>query len=198
LERAHQTIANQMRSIILMSVEINDITDMQQYIVDPVKWALNSTYHTTLEVTPGQLAFGCDMIMPTSYIANWHLIQLKRQQQTGKNTIRENNSRILHHYNINDKVLILPDRIIGKLTKPTRGPFTIIENKTQIVNGTVTIRRKPNLTETINIRRLRPFRAVEDADAMVITEYWWIAVCVPPNTGGLLCDRQLVPYQVGC
>jgi hypothetical protein len=96
-----------MRSIILMSVEINDITDMQQYIVDPVKWALNSTYHTTLEATPGQLAFGRDMIMPTSYIANWHLIRLKRQQQTDKNTICENNSRIPHHYNINDKVLNL-------------------------------------------------------------------------------------------
>jgi hypothetical protein len=47
-----------------------------------------------------------------------------------------------------------------------------MENKNQFVNGTITIRRKPNLTETINICRLRPFRAVEDADAMIITECW--------------------------
>jgi hypothetical protein len=54
------------------------------------------------------------MTMPTSYIANWHLIRLKRQQQTNKNTMRENENRIPHRYKIGDKVLILPDRIIGK------------------------------------------------------------------------------------
>jgi hypothetical protein len=79
---------------------------MQQYIVDPVKWALDSTYHTTLEATPGQLAFGRDMKMPTSYIANWHLIRSKRQQQPNKNTIHENDNRIPHHCNIGDKAYL--------------------------------------------------------------------------------------------
>jgi transposase InsO family protein len=74
LERTHQTIANQMRSIILMSVDIKSVADKQHYIMDPVKWALNSPYRTVLQASPGQLAFGRDMIMPTSYIANWHLI----------------------------------------------------------------------------------------------------------------------------
>jgi hypothetical protein len=73
-----------------------------------------------------------------------------------------------HRYNVRDQVLLLPDYITGKLAKPTRGPFTITIVANQHVNGTVTIRHKPNLTETINVRRLRPFHAVEDADAMIV------------------------------
>jgi hypothetical protein len=151
-----------------MSVHITTVANMQHYIVDPVKWALNSTYHTILKASPGQLAFGRDIIMPTSYIANWHLIRLQQQQQTDKNTACENESRIPHRYNVGDQVLLLPERITGKLAKPTKGPFTITNVTNQHVNGTVTIRRKPNLTETINIRRLRPFCAVEDVDAMIV------------------------------
>jgi hypothetical protein len=122
---------------------------MQHYIVDPVKWALNSTYHTVLQASPGQLAFGQDMIMKMSDIANWHLIRSHRQPQTDKNTIRENKTRIPHQYCVSDQVLLLLDRLIGKLAKPTRGPFTITNITNQYVNGTVTIRRKPNLTEVI-------------------------------------------------
>jgi hypothetical protein len=167
LERAHQTIANQMRSIILMSVVINSVADMQHYIVDPVKWALNSKYHIVLQANPGQLAFGRDMIMKMSDIANWHLIRSHCQQQTDKNTIRANKTRISHQYCVGNQVLLLPDRLIGKLAKPTRGPFTITNITNQHVKGTVTIRRKLNLTEVINICRLRPFCAVQDADAMI-------------------------------
>jgi HD-like signal output (HDOD) protein len=49
------------------------------------------------------------MILPTSYITNWHLIQLHHQQQMDKNTVLENETRILHCYNIGDQVLLLPD-----------------------------------------------------------------------------------------
>jgi hypothetical protein len=79
-----------------MSADINSVADMQHYIVDTVKWALNSTYHTILQACPGQLPFGRDMIMPMSYIANCHLIQLHGQKQTDKNTVWENDSCITH------------------------------------------------------------------------------------------------------
>jgi hypothetical protein len=62
-----------------------------------------------------------------------------------------------HHYNIGDKVLILPTSIHGKLAKPSRGPYKIVENTQQHVNGTGTIRRNRHTIETINIRRLRPY-----------------------------------------
>ena len=157
LERAHQTMANQMRSIILMSLNINTIDDMQQQIVSPVQWALNTTYHTTLQATAGQLAFSRDMILPTSYLANWATIHHRKQHSTDVSTARENSTRIPHHYDIGDKVLLLPISIQGKLAKPSRGPYEIVENTNQHVNGTVTIRRNRHTTETINIRRLRPY-----------------------------------------
>jgi hypothetical protein len=157
-----------MQSTILMSVDITTISDMQHFVINPVKWALNSTYHTTLQASPGQLAFRQDMIMPTSYIANRRLIRLQRQQQTNKNTACENKNHIPHRYNVGDQVLLLTDCITRKLAKPTRGPFTITDVTNQHVNGTVTIHRKPNLTETINICHLCPFCAVEDTDAMIV------------------------------
>lgn len=157
LERAHQTMANQMRSIILMSLQINTIDDMQQQIVSPVQWALNTTFHTTLQASAGQLAFSRDMILPTSYLANWATINQRRQHSTDVSTACENSTRIPHHYNIGDKVLILPSSIHGKLAKPSRGPYEIDENTNQHVNGTVTIRRNRHTIETINIRRLRPY-----------------------------------------
>jgi transposase InsO family protein len=57
LERAHQTITNQMRSIILMSVNINSVADMQHYIIDPVKWALNSTITQSFKQAQDNLPF---------------------------------------------------------------------------------------------------------------------------------------------
>ena len=44
---------------------------------------------------------------------------------------------------------------VGKLHPRFEGPYAIVEVHT---NGTVTIQRKPNVTERINIRRLKPFK----------------------------------------
>ena len=41
----------------------------------------------------------------------------------------------------------------SKLGDETAGPFPI---ETVHTNGTLTVRRRPNMTERINIRRLRP------------------------------------------
>jgi hypothetical protein len=45
------------------------------------------------QATPGQLTFLRDMVLPTSYIANWELIQQQRQHVTDINTIREKKSK---------------------------------------------------------------------------------------------------------
>ncbi len=70
---------------------------------------------------------------------------------------KENRSRLPQQYSPGDQILILLDaderRGQPKLSVPTRGPFTITAVHT---NGTVTINRG-NITETINIRRIKPF-----------------------------------------
>jgi hypothetical protein len=74
LERTHQVIANQLRSLHLISTKLNSLADIQHELLAPVQWAMNSTYHTTLQVTSAQLAFHCDMVMPTSFMAHWQSI----------------------------------------------------------------------------------------------------------------------------
>jgi transposase InsO family protein len=51
LKCTHQVIANQLRSLHLMSIELNSLADIQHELLAPVQWAMNSTYHTTLQAT---------------------------------------------------------------------------------------------------------------------------------------------------
>ena len=118
LERMHQVIANQLRSLTLMSLPLHTLANVQQDLLAPVQWALNATFHTTLQATPAQLAFRRDMIMPTSYLAHWHSLHQRRQALTDKDNAHENQTRIPHVYCMNDLVLVKQDAK-GKLTKPT-------------------------------------------------------------------------------
>ena len=159
LERTHQVIGNLLRSTRLMSQDLSTL-DAQQELLAPVTWAINSTYHTTLQATPGQLAFQRDMIMPTTYLANWATIQHRRQEQSIDSTTKENSSRIRHEYCLNDRVLIrrgIGNPYLGKLARPTDGPYKIIDIAQLPINGTVLIQRTANSTERVNIHRLVPF-----------------------------------------
>ena len=55
-----------------------------------IEWALRTTFHTSLRTPPGQLAFGRDMIVPATYLANWHHITSRRQRNILYNNAREN------------------------------------------------------------------------------------------------------------
>jgi hypothetical protein len=102
------------------------LADIQHEILAPVQWAMNSTYHTTLQATSTQLAFHRDMIMLTSYMAHWHSIRQQCQASTDHDNLRENACRVPHTYSVGDLVLIHQD-IRGKLAKPTRGPYQLID-----------------------------------------------------------------------
>ena len=140
----------------LLSKEITTLADIQHDILAPVQWAMNSTYHTTLEATAGQLAFQRDMILPTSFIAHWETMRQRRQQLTDKSNFRENSKRIAHRYFPGDLVLIR-QLVQGKLAKPTRGPYRVIDSSKQFINGTIVVDLNHS-HETYNVRRLIPFR----------------------------------------
>ena len=107
-------------------------------LVSAVGFAIQSTYHTTLKSTPGQLVFGRDMIFPIEHIADWQMIKHRKQQLINKNNDRENAKRIDYDYKVGDKVLIYtPDP--NKMEQPQEGPYSIIQVHT---NGTVTLHRK--------------------------------------------------------
>jgi hypothetical protein len=115
---------------------------MQPSIQSFKRRLLNSLYHR-------------DMIMPTSYMAHWQSLCQRRQAITDKDNARENLTRIPHMYSNGDMVLLKQD-VKGKLAKPTRGPYRIIDVSCQKVNGTVVL-DLGHWHESFNIRHLIPF-----------------------------------------
>jgi hypothetical protein len=83
-------------------------------------WAINTTFHTTLKASPAQLTFNCDMILPTSFMANWYAINSHKQAPSRSAADAENHKCIPHEFHLNDKVLIhhnIGNPYLGKLAK---------------------------------------------------------------------------------
>jgi hypothetical protein len=93
------------------------------------------------------------MLIDVPYVANLLLLRDKRQALIDYNLRRENNRRRNFDYRAGEFVLEV-DKDPTKLGLRTSGPYRIEQVHT---NGTLTIRRGPNLTDRLNIRRLRPF-----------------------------------------
>ena len=105
LKQVHQVLANMLRSTKLMQNPIKDASEFTAKL-QSLQWAINSTYHTTLCALPAQLVFGHDMVMPTTYLANWAAIQHHHQLLSKYDNIRENSTCIPHEYHVNDRILI--------------------------------------------------------------------------------------------
>ena len=96
------------------------------------------------------------MLLDIPYVANWLLLREGRQQKVDSNLQRANNQRVNHDYAIGDLVYELVRRsndVTQKLETFYRGPYEVVQVHS---NGTLTIRRNPQLTDRIHIRKLRP------------------------------------------
>ena len=153
LERVHQTLGNIVRTFELEDKYLDE-DDPWAGILSAAAFAIRSTYHTTLQASPGQLVFGRDMIFNIKHVANWQAIKQKKQQIIQKNNKRENAKRIPHEYRIGDLVLLTRNQP-NKYERPYEGPYKIEE---VLTNGTVCL-KKGVVIETVNIRRLQPFKA---------------------------------------
>ena len=129
-----------------------DKEDPWSGILAATAFAVRSTYHTTLQATPGQLVFGRDMILNTPFIADWEAIRKRKQELIDKNNKNENKKRTPHNYRVREKVLMRNKRA-NKYETPYLGPYPITKVWT---NGNVTIRRGP-VQERINIRWIKPY-----------------------------------------
>ena len=119
-----------------------------------VAWAIRSTYHTTLDATPGQVVFGRDMILPIQHKADWALIRQRKERAIERNNARENKTHTAHTFRVGDKVLLTkPGRILPKLRTPTKGPYEI---QAVYANGTVKI-DKGTVTEKVSLWRILPY-----------------------------------------
>ena len=151
VERVHQTLGNMVRSLNLQESE--DLDFEWNGVLSAAAYGIRSTYHTTLKASPGQLVFGRDMIFNIRHVADWRAIQQRKQQVIDKNNRRENSTRIEHHYQIGDEV-IMRNKSANKYEPPNIGPFEIVRVHN---NGTVTL-KKGAIEMQVNIRHLSPLR----------------------------------------
>jgi len=154
IERVHLTMGDMLRTMTFSGSDW--FTDMQRTL-DAVAWAVRTTINPAIKHSPCHLAFNQDMIYRHAVQIDWNSIHQERLQQLAASNNEENRSRIDKNYLPGDQVLIVLDaderRGQPKLNQPTKGPYTITRVHT---NGTVELDRG-HFTETINIRRLKPF-----------------------------------------
>ena len=158
VERMHLTLADMLRTMTVIvdeecPIKINDAIDT---MLQSSAWSLRTTVSTVTNVSPGMAVFNRDMIFNFKMRVNWQQVEKKRDQLAHKDNVREDSKRMPYEYTVGEKILIVNKRYERnrKLSAPTKGPFVIVKiNK----NGTVVIERN-QYYETINIRRIRPFK----------------------------------------
>jgi hypothetical protein len=154
IARVHLTMGDMLRTMTFKGADWYQ--DMQRAL-DAVAWAVRTTVNPNIKHSPCHLAFSQDMIFRRAVAVNWDAIHNERQRLLVLSNARENKSRLHKQYVPGNQVLIVLDaderHSQPKMTAPTKGPFTI----TQVNgNGTVQINRG-TVTETVNIRRLKPY-----------------------------------------
>ena len=158
VERVHQVIGNIIRTFELESNYLDE-DDPWKGILSATAFAVRSTFHTSLQSTPGQLVFGRDMIFNIQHTANWEYIKQRKQRIIDLNNKRENSKRQQHVYRVGDKVL-LNRGTENKYESPYIGPLDIMK-----VNDNGTVRLKVNAVEdTYNIRRIIPYHTAPNLD----------------------------------
>jgi hypothetical protein len=86
---------------------------------------MRSTFHKTLQPSPGQLVFGRDMIHDVRFQANWDRIKNNKQKTIASSNKRENLNRIKHNCNIGDPIILQKPGLRRKLLAPKEGPCYI-------------------------------------------------------------------------
>ena len=155
VERVHQVIGNIIRTFELEDNYLDEVNPWKG-ILSATAFAVRSTFHTTLNQSPGQLVFGRDMILNIKHEANWDYIKKRKQNIINKNNKRENAGRIPHTYRVGDQVL-LKRGTENKYEAPYEGPYKLLQVNN---NGTVRMKVKA-VTDTYNIRRLMPYTSPE-------------------------------------
>ena len=154
-ERMHQVVGNVLRTLSHTNQPRNQgaAENMVDYALQTAAYALRATIKRTTGVSPGAVIFHRDMLHDLPFVADLLLLKDKKQALIDYNLRRENQKRRTFDYQPGQQVLeILPDP--KKLGRLTAGPFPI---ERVHCNGTVTIRRSPNVVDRVNIRRIRPF-----------------------------------------
>jgi transposase InsO family protein len=156
-ERMHQAAGNTLR--VLSTLNPPQGIDSAERLVDMAlantMFATRATLHGTLRSTPGAIAFSRDMVLDIPLVADFQVLQERRQQLIDKRLIESNRKRFSYDYRVGDRVLKLTYKP-NKLEQRAVGPYPIV---TVHQNGTLTIQLTPTTLERISIRRVKPYRS---------------------------------------
>ena len=158
IESVHRTIGQVTRTILLADPPTNN--DEVKYAIDrALAIAMHATrcaaHGSLANFSPGALTFRRDMFMDIPFTADVITLSELRQLQIDKRLLEANAKRVRHDYKNGEEILVRTKTTIGnKLKERNEGPYPIEQVHT---NGTVTIRRRNNVRERINIRRIRPY-----------------------------------------
>ncbi len=81
------------------SVTPNDV----DVFLDNAAWAIRSTHHTVLKVSPGAAIFGRDMLFDIPFVADWRKIGERRQSLTNRGNQCTNAKPIDYNYKLEIK-----------------------------------------------------------------------------------------------
>ena len=152
VERIHQVVQDMIKTKELDKL-VFDYIDPWAKVLSSVAWAIQASYHSTLQATPAQLVFDRDMLFNMKKVINWQLIINNKRKQIAFDNACENPERIPHQYKIGDKILHLKRSIQRKYSKHKSDPYRITAVHT---NGTVTIAQGA-MHKTISIRNIEPY-----------------------------------------
>lgn len=106
-------------------------------------------------LSPGQAAFGRDMLFDYPANVDWLQQQERPQLLINKANQRENDRRDDHEYQSEDLVMVVPsDQRAPKLQQLFDGPYRVFS----VRNDGVLVIDKNKFLEKIHIRRIKPFQ----------------------------------------
>ena len=103
IERMHQRMGNQLRSILHFRETPRNFEQVARIIEDAsaaTVFSIRVTMHSTLKTTPSVLVFHRDMILNVPFITNLQSIQDRRQRIVNQNLRRQNALRFDYDYPI--------------------------------------------------------------------------------------------------
>ena len=154
-ERMHQTVGNILRTLLHGEpVNAANAAEIVDNALATATHALRTAVSRSLgNHSPGEIAFHRHMLLNLPLLADLQALHQKRTEIVRKNLEVTNRRRIRYDYRAGERIAVKQDS--GKLGIRTDGPYRITQVHT---NGTVTIERRPGVTEQINIRRIVPLR----------------------------------------
>jgi hypothetical protein len=84
IERIHQVMGNMVRYFELEDRQLDQDDPWKEFLL-ACAFAIGSTFHTTLQASPGQIVFGRDMIHDIGFEENWDRIKDNKEKNAISN-----------------------------------------------------------------------------------------------------------------